>query len=449
MPRSGIYYYWRRVPKVVSHLDDRAPLIHKSLKTDDLAQARKMRDLLEEADDQLWGGLLSEGGASTQALAAHRSAQLRAEALGFAYKPASEVAQLPIQDIVRRFAAISDLRTPVAVEAAILGGVAQPEVTVTRAFEIYCDEIVASENAGKSTQQKEHWKAGKARTIDSFVEICGDLAMTDLTRDHGRQFYQHWLKLIVTEKGEHRRSPSLGNRSMSNMRVLHERYFTHIGQPDRENPFAKLSFEEKKKPRGSTNGAIIHDRFPFPSNWIADVILKPGALAGMNAEARAIVLTMIETGARNAEICNLSSGFIKLDCDVPHILIEPRYDVADPREIKTASSVRLIPLVGVALEAMKRFPDGFKRYYENANTFSATANKFFRENKLRPSQNHKMYSFRHSFEDRMKEANIDWELRNMLFGHAIDRPDYGSGGSLKWRQSELMKIALPFDPSIV
>jgi hypothetical protein len=34
-------------------------------------------------------------------------------------------------------------------------------------------------------------------------------------------------------------------------------------------------------------------------------------------------------------------------------------------------------------------------------------------------------------------------------GHAIDRPKYGSGGSLEWRQSELRKIELAFDPSIV
>jgi len=34
-------------------------------------------------------------------------------------------------------------------------------------------------------------------------------------------------------------------------------------------------------------------------------------------------------------------------------------------------------------------------------------------------------------------------------GHAIDRPKYGSGGSLKWRHAELKKIELAFDPSIV
>jgi hypothetical protein len=49
----------------------------------------------------------------------------------------------------------------------------------------------------------------------------------------------------------------------------------------------------------------------------------------------------------------------------------------------------------------------------------------------------------------MKEAGLDEELRRILMGHAIDRPRYGSGGSLKWRMGELKRIELPFDPSII
>jgi hypothetical protein len=34
-------------------------------------------------------------------------------------------------------------------------------------------------------------------------------------------------------------------------------------------------------------------------------------------------------------------------------------------------------------------------------------------------------------------------------GHTVDRPKYGSGGSLKLYQEEMMKIVFPFDPVIV
>lgn len=59
--RDGLYYYWRRVPRSVEHLDDRAPFIRHSLKTDDLAEARAKRDLLEQADRTFWGALLTDG----------------------------------------------------------------------------------------------------------------------------------------------------------------------------------------------------------------------------------------------------------------------------------------------------------------------------------------------------------------------------------------------------
>jgi hypothetical protein len=49
----------------------------------------------------------------------------------------------------------------------------------------------------------------------------------------------------------------------------------------------------------------------------------------------------------------------------------------------------------------------------------------------------------------MKDGGLEDELRRILMGHTIDRPKYGSGGSLEWRRDELMKIVLPFDPAIV
>jgi len=49
----------------------------------------------------------------------------------------------------------------------------------------------------------------------------------------------------------------------------------------------------------------------------------------------------------------------------------------------------------------------------------------------------------------MKEARVDEELRSILMGHNVDRPKYGSGGSLKLYQEEMMKIVFPFDPAII
>ncbi|WP_245272098.1 hypothetical protein [Mesorhizobium sp. LSJC285A00] len=111
--------------------------------------------------------------------------------------------------------------------------------------------------------------------------------------------------------------------------------------------------------------------------------------------------------------------------------------------------MRKIPLVGVALEVFKKYSKGFPRYKDREASLSALLNKHFKSHGLFPTEDHTVYSLRHSFEDRMKNGRLDEELRRMLMGHTIDRPKYGEGGDMKMWQEELMKIVLPFDPSIV
>ena len=130
---------------------------------------------------------------------------------------------------------------------------------------------------------------------------------------------------------------------------------------------------------------------------------------------------------------------IRLDANIPFIRIRPRQD----REIKTETSIRDIPLVGVALEAMRAAPEGFPHYRDRGELVSANLMKAFRQRELFPSTDHVIYSFRHAFEKRMLEAGLDYGLRCTLMGHKTDRPAYGDGGSMEYRRDELMKIAHP------
>jgi integrase len=437
--REGRYHYRRKVPLSVETLDRRWPIARVSLKTDDIAVARAKRDLMEEADDALWASMILDEG-SDRAQARYKAAMRRVEALGFTFRSALSLAtKSSLTEIVERIEQIDKGRTPVGLAEAVAGFVEVPAVTVSRAFEIYCDEIVPDELVAKSEAQRAQWKKVKQRAVNNFIALCGDKAMADITRDDALRLYRQWQERIAPKDGRPTHSASSGNRDIGNMRVLHDAYFTHMGEIDRQNPFARLNFTARKK----------RSRPPFDRAWLAGTILKPGALAGLNREARGIVLALIETGARPSEIANLAAGDIRTGDEVPHLIIQPRTDPEDPREIKTASSERTVPLVGVALEVFARHPNGFPRYRNKEMHLSATLNKFFRENGLFPTGQHKIYSFRHSFEDRMKEAGLDDELRRILMGHTVDRPTYGSGGALAWRAVELRKIALPFDPAIV
>lgn len=438
-PDGRNYHYKRRVPADIAHLDSRAPHVRKSLKTDDLALARKKRDLLEAADDALWASLIV-GADIDPARRKYEAAVKRVEALDFTFHSARELEMLEnYDDLRRRLLEIEGSPRPEEVGPALLGNVAIPKTTIRKAFDLYTDEIVADELVNKSKVQKDQWKKVKLRAVSNFIALVSDKVMDEITVDDAKKVYRHWLARIAPKEGKPTASASSGNRDLGNLRVLYDAYFRHMGDAKRENPFHGLGFAMKKK----------RSRPPVPTEWIRNHVMKLGALATLNEEARGILLIMIETGARPSEIANLEPSAIRLSHKVPHLSIEPREDPDDPREIKTESSQRLVPLVGVALAAAQRHKQGFPRYRNRENDLSATLNKYLRTNGLFPTKGHKVYSFRHSFEDRMKEGGLEDELRRILMGHTIDRPRYGSGGSLDWRRRELMKIVLPFDPSIV
>ena len=110
------------------------------------------------------------------------------------------------------------------------------------------------------------------------------------------------------------------------------------------------------------------------SEIFCEVIIAPGfteeALAGLNDDARGIILVMINTGARPSELAALHPEEIRLDGPVPHLAFAPV-----ERQLKTSNAMREIPLVGVSLRAMRKFPGGFPRYRGNSAALSSTANK--------------------------------------------------------------------------
>jgi len=402
-----------------------------------------MRDVYENADNELWS-TLTEGQDKDTARKRYDAAVKRARAMGFAYRPSKEVAAEGLDTILQRIEAVMSPATPMPVVHAVLGGVAKPEVLLSDAFDTYKNEIAPHQLIGKSPGQRKRWMNVRSESIDNFIEVVGDLAVDALGRDDARKFYDHWMAKIAPKEGAATHGASIGNRRIGNLRVIYREYFSHIGEHDRRNPFDNMSFREKSK---SAKRKI--KRLPLSLDWITGTILKPGNLEKLNAEARAIVLIVADTGARPSEICNLSPEMIVLDGPVPHLKIEARDDPEDPREIKTQSSDRVLPITGMALEVLKKHPAGFPRYKDKESSLSAALLKFFRKNKLLPTSDHFIYSLRHSFEDRMKEAGVDFEMRQILMGHSMDRPEYGEGGSMRLKQDIMKKVALPFDPAIV
>jgi len=432
--RGQRWYYVRRVPARFKSIDKRR-IVRTTLCTDSLTIARERRDMMMDTDEQNWELALTKQlnitTADTPEMCRYRLARRKAQAVGFEFKPILEIAHSePRETILRRVQTLREDGVTQLETEAVLGIIEPPKDTIRDAFKLYCDKLSISDQSGKSPEQIDSWKRAKIRAIDNFVTLCGNLTMDAITRQQGREFYDWWAERLRPDNGQgHTYRPNSANRELGNLRLLFREYWTYHGDETRENPFRKLRF--KNTPTEPT--AIFSD------DWVRSKILEPYAFEGINAEAQIIAYTLIETGCRPSEIANLLPENICLDADVPHIRIRPTAD----RELKSVASRRDIPLVGVALEAMKRAPNGFPRYRDKGNSLSAALLKTFHTRGLMPTKKHRIYSFRHAFEKRMQEAGLDYGLRCTLMGHKNTRPQYGDGGSLEYRRKEMLKIAHP------
>lgn len=424
--RGQRWHYVRRVP--LEHAEDDARgVIRTSLKTSSIEVARARRDALAEADEAFWASLTVAP--AEAAVQRYRSAKKRAMAKGFIYSPIEVLVQAPVEQVIERVKAV-EASGPESEEdaAALLGAVPESAPPVSQAFKIYCDEIAISDTLGKSPEQAASWKKVKLRAVNNFIAVCGDLGMDGIGREHGRAFYNWWAERLKPT-AKRRLNPNSANRDLGNMRKLFTAYWEYEGEEDRDNPFRNLRF----------SASVKKDIPPFEPVFIEKRIMEPNIFDGLNREAVLLVYALIETGCRPSELANLLPEQILLDGEVPHIQIKPRTD----RELKSGSSVRDIPLIGVSLEAMKASQQGFPHYRDKGALLSASLLKAFRTRGLLPTEDHRIYSFRHSFEKRMLEAGLDYGLRCKLMGHRNTRPEYGDGGSLSFRQAQLEKIAFP------
>lgn len=436
--RGDIWHYVRRVPKAVSHIDDRT-LIYCSLDTDSRKVARQRRDICADEDEQRWHEIMPSSFHSTSREANYRDVSHHARSMGFNYEPMdSLISRDTVTDLLHLLQALGPLKeTPQPKEEhdvdALLGTAKTPSATISEAMELYLSEIVADELASKSPEQVNNFSKIKRRAVANFVTINGDIDMRDITREHAHAVRKFWHERIHPKDGSKPMSGSSGNKDLGSLRKLYRRYFEHIGEEERENPFRNMRFKDK----------ILTKVMPFMDDWVRARILAPDVFDGLNRQGALLCMALIETGCRPSELANIKAENIRLDAEVPHIRIRPTKD----RELKSGASVRDIPLV--ALEAIRQAPNGFPHYRDRSYLLSASLTKAFKARGLFTTKQHRIYSFRHSFGSRMLEAGLDFGLRCTLMGHRNPRPEYGDGGSLAYRRDELLKIAHPVSTALL
>jgi integrase len=418
--RGGMYQLRKRVPRRYQEIEPRVT-IWISLHTDSLTIAKLKADKAWTQLVEVWEARLA--GETDDADARYAAVQELARIRGFRYLDIDTVAKLPVETLIERVEAVPQVEggTDPVEASALLGTVSKPQITVEGALDLYWT-LAREKTFGKSVDQLRRWKNPRLKAVRNFVDVVGNKNIDDITRDDMLDFRQFWLERIETSDV----TPNSANKDLIHLTDILKTVNT-MKRLGIDLPVGELSFREGEK----------RTRPPFSVSWIQSRLLAAGALDGLNDEARALLLGMINTGYRPSEGAALTTQTIMLDHEVPHISIE-----ADGRQLKTPHSRRTIPLTGVSLEAFRAFPNGFARYRDNSSSLSGTVNKFLTENGLLETPQHSFYSLRHSFEDRMLAANIDDRIRRDLFGHRLDRERYGKGASLAQLGKLVSAIAL-------
>lgn len=427
-PASGIYRYYRRVPTEVAKYDKRV-YVRQSLKTKNLKEAIERAEAIHKAVEALWKAMLA-GNENATAYEQYAAAVAAAQSLGFTYLPSEAAAAVDAEELIRRAAIAKENRSVSAtIVQGALGIAPDPAPRLSNVWSLY-EEHNASGLTGMSKNQLRAHKNSRKRAIRYAIEaLDGDRELGGIKRPDILAFRSWWTEKIAREKLKAYSANRCFSDIMGMLTIIDDALKTNY-----KEPWGKSRLKE-------TNATKLGTRPPFPIDWVQQKILAPGALDDMNEDAQMIVYAMVETGARLGEICNLRPQDIRLDDEVPHIEVAER----DDRRQKTDYSIRRIPLVGVSLWAMKKRPQGFPRYADNANAASALINKIMKKHGLCPTKRHTVYSLRHTFQDRIENAQASDRMQADLMGHEFGRPRYGDGPEMKRRQEFLDRIKFTWE----
>jgi integrase len=205
---------------------------------------------------------------------------------------------------------------------------------------------------------------------------------------------------------------------------------------DLKNPFIRIYHDRN---------AGVTKRLPIPTVNIIEIQSK---CISIDDDMRWLIALLSDTGMRLGEAVGLLKSDIIIKHEIPHLIIQ-----AHPwRRLKTLSSIRKIPLVGIALWSAKRILDNnpdnlyaFHRYNKsdlsNANSASSGLNKWM---KNYVDVGCSIHSFRHSMRDRLRAVECPMDMIDQIGGWSSKSigQKYGDGYNLESIKKYLELIEL-------
>ena len=444
--RRGTVYYLRwRVPAEFRAVEARRE-INQSLKTRDEAEARALAHLKKMALRKVWKARLLERtqGPSVEAFEA---AVALLDDLHLPYVPIQGLLAGPLADLVDRIEKLAETPVDSPVIAAALGVCDVPHINILDMPAIM-EERSQHKLKGKHSDQKRQWRNRYKHAARIFAEVVSNKHVHEITEDDARRYHLHWQERVNSQSI----SDDQAIKRLRYLRQMIAEFHELVGTLPSQifNPVAGFKIKPSpRKDKSSNQGG----KPALPVGWIRD--FASGKLtAEIETDERVdIGIVIAETGCRQTEIVHLPPEDIILNHPIPHLRIRYVEEGEHARDIKNLASIRVVPLLGAALETMRRYPNGFDRYRAKGS-FSGDINNFMKDKELFPAhpEEGKNYTFggtRHTWEERGKAAGMTNEERAFLLGHSVGklrgRPVYGDGPELQLRALYAELVAFPTD----
>lgn len=284
----------------------------------------------------------------------------------------------------------------------------------------------------KDEQRSEKWIKKHKAYFDRFISVVGDLPVEAMSIEVARSYRDERERLKL-------KSETI-QKEIKFIKAVLNKGIRELGINIR-NPFDGV--------RANRLGKDSIKRETLNTSELKQVI----AACKQKGDDLALILLLIAfTGARLGEIIGLRLQDLSLAGKLPSIHIKEY----GQRTLKTSNSARELPLHPSVLSLVKeqikaatnakkkvlfpRYADG--KSMPSSDSASATLNK--RLKSLIPEKHITNHCFRHTLEDRMRNADIPKDRRDEFLGHAKqDSGDnYGEGRALEFKRRDLLK-AMP------
>lgn len=254
------------------------------------------------------------------------------------------------------------------------------------------------------TRIRKHMEAATGVTFDR-------MPLDSLTRQHARDTRDYMLRLRKRDKAP--LSPASVKRALVILSALVNYALEEFDLTDTcRNPFRAL-------PLNVESETAIERRDALPDDVVE------GMRNRLSGELRLLWRILAGTGCRVAEVTGLRVEDVRLDDEIPHIMIQHH----EGRRLKTASSVRSVPLVGDALAAVRdavglteamhpNLDTLFPRYARPRGSDAASAILMKHLRTITTDKRHVVHSLRHRMKDKMRLADIPKDIQDLILGHA-------------------------------